>query len=209
MLNIRIRTSRSHFIPLQVDEKSHAKSIIDMLSQSYFFSHEPILIYHGKILSNFLSLQAQNVADGSEIILYEKGSLRFICNDQPLEKANKDEMSIIKTTPFYHKVLSIMNEVDRLEDQFLSRLESNVSENTLIQHIDDDSSESENKSEKYKLLTVLGPEPKSVSTEPLPELKPLNMYHNKPKEQIQLLIFQTPEEAGKFFASNSSTDWRW
>lgn len=66
------------------------------------------------------------------------------------------------------------------------------------------------KTMKVKMLTVLGPESKEVSTQPLPTcFQSQNRMSSKNNAMINCPSFKSFEDASRFFANNSSTYWKW
>lgn len=66
------------------------------------------------------------------------------------------------------------------------------------------------KTMKVKMLTVLGSEPKEVSSQPLPTCyQPQAKITAKNSSIINCPCFKSIEDVSRFFASNSSTYWKW
>ena len=66
------------------------------------------------------------------------------------------------------------------------------------------------KTMKMKMLTVLGPDSKEVSTQPLPTcFQSTSRMSAKNNAFINCPSFKSFEDASRFFANNSSTYWKW
>lgn len=86
----------------------------------------------------------------------------------------------------------------------------NCSLSTILNLPDTSSAIPPAKTMKMKMLTVLGPEPKEVSSQPLPTCFQSQMKLSaKNNSIINCPSFKSFEDLSRFFTSNSSTYWKW
>ena len=192
-LKLQIKFLDLTTVPVEISSFCQPFEILEMIKKNYVFHKEPMMIFHGKILNPFISLYKQNVVNNSEIILSEKASL-----------IDPNNSRSIQITPLNSKLCSILNEFHRLEDLSLM-LDDEGSD---LDDSESDDSEDESNFIQIRHLTVLGPDPKAVSEDPLPFLMNQSRFIRNP-EPIQFPQVNTCESLGQFLCEIAINDWKW
>ena len=137
-LSLTIRLSNTLTVPITINSLSPANDIIDIIGKFILFQNKPILFFKGKHVQPYISLKAQGIKTGDEIVIYDKLITSLInINSQlkfdPIKKTNQDIANFKKwqNTKFLseHDLLEktyvcVLNEIKRLVDQWFTNLEN-------------------------------------------------------------------------------------
>ena len=167
------------------------------------YKRQPYIIKNGKLLDLQLSLKIQGIVDGDKLSIYEP-------------KSTSSEMDQPQITSFADKIKGLMNEAIRLNDNAMSRLESQTKLYRTIQSLALSIPEEDEYSEYDRMFnkTIIPTKSDKPSTEAIP-IK-FTQYPSYPEfddnEMSDLglsSMFETIEQAGKYFSKHSVTEWAW
>lgn len=154
-----------------------------------------LLLHHGRILNPSLTFSFQNICDGDSIVVYEHEST-FLTEPTSLDA----------------KICSIMREAQVVHDRAFNNFEVNRKAGLIydkMHQIDRALAEDGNVTE---FETNIPEKRDTLCEEPLPML--LGNEEESSDEPYDgdssgISIFETIEEAGKFFAKHPLNDWYW
>lgn len=192
-LSLSLRWVSGKSLLVKVNDLDPVRAVFDLCKDDVAPHAPPRFIHNGRVLNPQLSFKFQNVRNGDSIVVYEPQHEQRIVFD--LDSCFEDN------------VLSIMNEVMRLNDRSFQFIEVNRGTARLYDQLHQ---EDENANEMVldaPIPTVITTS-SGISSQPLPNLEKADEDEDDDLAG-SFLVFETVEEAGKYFSKHPLSEWIW
>lgn len=205
MIRIRVLLPNNEPRTVQVNELSTTSELVLMCYQKEGLKLYPFVLFNGKILDYGLSLKSQGVADNDTLVLYESKSIKS-CNE------TQTPISTIPITTFAEKVKGVMREVLKLNDNVFSSMENDPLSNRIYKELalNLESGASDAKSFPKTVIPTKHEKPSELPIEIHFENDELEEEECDGDEDYNITsMFESIEEAGKFFKKHPFSEWAW
>ena len=204
-ININVKWISGKSQKIKINILSIAKEIVDLCYIEKTFISYPFLLYKGKLLDLSVTIQSQRIQDNDIVVVYEHGVTFGDNNQQSITLLSKLDIPLIRNSPLGEKINSLANEVLRLNDSKIWKLEE------ILRKKLNNLKENQIRFENFDLLNLptIVPQKSIVpSIEPLPFLN-INTNNSDLEELDVQQEFNSIEEASKFFEKQVINEWKW